>query len=204
MAIPATHVPDNSVIQSSTSPTIHDLHSTPIHELQPMSDLQPSELQDSNLLDSCVADVHVATPVHIDSPMSSISSHSSARLCCESLPLSVSPCSRSFQEPESGGNLVTMQESIGLQLDTSSWIDVTRDIRASLRYCHIVSTPHSSLCCNPVSLAYTIVINRNLTWQFYVGSRLIDPKRIACLSGFLLTITTDIVIKIETACCMSW
>ena len=82
-----------------------------------------------------------------------------------------------------------MQESINLQLDTSSWIDVTRDIRASLSHCHIVSILHS------VSLAYAIIINRNLTWQFYAGSGLIDPKK----TGFPVTITIDIVIKIFDA-----
>ena len=68
-------------------------------------------------------------------------------------------------------------------LAISSCSAITRDISTSLRYCHIISTPHSSHC-NPVSLAYTLVISKDLTWQLYIGPKLIDAKK--CLFVFLI------------------
>ena len=61
--------------------------------------------------------------------------------------------------------------------DSNLWIDVTKN-DSSLRFCHLISAMQN---CNPVSLAFTVVIYENFTWQLYVGSHLVD---ISCLSSF--------------------
>ena len=60
-----------------------------------------------------------------------------------------------------------------INLDSNLWIDVTRN-DSSLRFCHLISAPHAMQNCNPFSLAFTVVIYENFTWQLYVGSHLVD------------------------------
>ena len=96
--------------------------------------------------------------------------------------------------------LSTMHEGIKLKLaaDNSMWIDVTYDIRSSVRYCYmyIISACRSSANSNPVSLAFTIIINNDLTWQFYIGSNLIEATKVECLASFPSVVNSDAVCEI--------
>ena len=75
-----------------------------------------------------------------------------------------------------------MHQSIDAQLDKSFWIDITTDAQSALKYCHLTCTSCSSHNANPVSLTFTIIINKDCTWKFYVGSCLIDVSKIPCLA----------------------
>ena len=93
----------------------------------------------------------------------------------------------------------------GVKLDGTSWYDSTRDDSSSIRFCHIISAPRAVHGCNPVSLAFTVVVNKNLSWQLFVGAHLLDVAKLACLSSIPSTINgADDINQILKTQTLSW